>query len=825
MTLPASGEITLNDVNVELGNTGTDAITIGSADVRDLFGVASGEITMADGYGKSSVYEIANSCRFNDNDSAHLSRTPSSTTNRRTWTWSGWVKFTEEQAGTQPIFAAGDGSTYTRITLITEGNHLSVMEYNGEWAFSVKSDDLIRDFTNWYHIVVAVDTTQATASNRVKMYINGEAVTSFFDATYPSQNFDTEMNNSVAHYDARDPDDYLDCYQADVHFIDGTALTPSSFGETGDYGEWKPIEYTGSYGTNGFYLDFADSGNLGDDESGNGNDFTSNNLSAYDQVLDSPTNNFCTFNRLQPSETGSPAMRQGNLEAHIGDNEEAFGTFGVSSGKWYFEMFHTGSGSSNNKIAIGIADADNPSNNEQVNHGHSGTTYGVGDIIGVAVNVDGETISFYKNNSIIETNTDWSGKGWKTIKPIVSSGNSAGDEDCVINFGQDSSFTGETTAGTATDSNGYGSFKYTPPTDYLALCSANLPDPTVTPSEHFNTVLYTGNNTARTISGVGFQPDFNIIRNRSITTNNLAFDAVRGASKSLRTDSASLEGSASDEQLTYVADGFTLGTGEDVNGDGDNIVSWCWKANGSGSSNTNGSITSTVSANQDAGFSIFTYTGSGANATIGHGLSKAPDMWVVKPRVSVSDDQWFVCHKGLDSTNHAQKFIHFDTGGAKQDNALMWNDTLPTATTIALGTKPGTNNSGGSFVGYAWHDVEGYSKFGMYAGNQDSSGPFLFTGFRPAFVVIQAITTGDDGWLMYDNKRDSDGNRNDQYLYINSTGGEYDGSAGSGSASRGIDFLSNGFKIRGWNSSFNYSGREYLYFAFAEQPFKYSNAK
>ena len=826
MTLPASGEITLNDVNVELGNTGTDAITIGSADVRDLFGVASGEITMADGHGKSSVYSIDNSCRFNKGDVAKLSRVLS-TSNRQKFTLSTWFKL-GAISSTQAILTTGDygaGEGFLNVFLNSAGRmtvddyNQSGNSYNLRW--STPSDNaLLRDPSAWYHLVIAVDTTQGTQSNRVKIYINGSDISSTFtQTTNPSQNANFHINNGYeaflgGRYNTNWP---WDGYLADINFIDGTAELPSAFGETGDYGEWKPIEYSGTYGTNGFYLDFADSGNLGDDESGNGNDFTENNLSATDQMLDTPTNNFCTFNPIQPSETGSADFYEGNLKVNVGDNEEAFGTFGVSSGKWYFEMYYSGpSGSGNNKIAVGIADADTPNNNEQVNHGHSGTTYTTDDIIGVAVNVDDEEITFYKNNSAIETDTDWSGKGWTTVKPIVSSGNSAGEEVCVMNFGADSSFAGETSAGTATDSNGYGSFKYTPPSGYLALCTANLPDVDIVPSEHFDAQIYTGSHssdqdvTSPTITGV----DLVWLKSRSHATNHALFDRLRGT-KELKSDKRDNEVEGSSRAFgSLLSNGVELlGTndGGNINQNPRTYAAWMWKAGGSGVSNTDGSVTSTVSANVDAGFSIVSYTGTGANATVGHGLSSTPEMIITKNRDSAIDS--VVYHSGT-SANPQNEALSLSTTSGNSDYH-WWNDTAPTNAVFNLGNA-NTNNSGDKFIAYCFHSVDGYSKVGSYTGNGNADGPFISTGHRVAWFMVKN-TNGSNGWRMFDNKRLTY-NPNNKILYANASDAE-------ATTTHPLDFLSNGIKIRGQSSDFNENGDTYIYLAFAETPFKYSNAR
>ena len=775
-------------------------------------------------YSSGSAYEIANSLRFNISDGAYLSRVlPSS--DRQKFTISTWFKL-GAISSTQAILTTGDygaGEGFLNVFLNSAGR-MTIDDYvqtggdfyNLRWS-TPATGALFRDPSAWYHLIISVDTTQATSSNRVKVYINGSDISSeFTQTTTPSQNANMNINNGYEVFiGGRYNGDWdWDGYLAEVNFVDGTAELPSAFGETGDYGEWKPIEYSGTYGTNGFYLDFklsaATSSGLGNDASSNSNNWTPSNLASTDQMIDTPTNNFATFNPIQPSETGSADFYEGNLKVNVGDNEEAFGTFGVSSGKWYFEMYYSGpSGSGNNKIAVGIADADNPSNNEQVNHGHTGTTYTTVDIIGVAVNVDGETISFYKNNSIIETNTDWSGKGWTTVKPIVSSGNSGGEEVCVMNFGQDSSFAGNKTAQGNQDSNSIGDFYYTPPSGFLALCTSNLPAVAVIPSEHFNTVIYTGNNSTNAITGVGFQPDLNWIKCRSTGYNNVLNDVLRGTGD-LFSDTTAVE--ADYESVSLQSDGFTLGGTSRVNANTDTFVAWNWKANGSGSSNTNGSINTTAtSANVDAGFSISTYTGTGVSATIGHGLSKAPEMIIAKKRNSTGD--WMVY-----ANNDPTDYLRMNTTNASTDSNNAWDDTSPTATVWSVGVDGAVNGSGNTYVAYCFHSVDGYSKVGSYTGNGSSDGTFVYTGGRVAWLMVKR-SDGVENWVMIDNKRHPINDVNTPRLYPNLSNSEYE------DASIYVDYLSNGFKIRSTQNMMNTSGGNYIYLCFFEHPFKHSNAR
>ena len=831
MTLPASGEITLNDVNVELGNTGTDAITIGSADVRDLFGVASGEITMADGYGKSSVFSIANSCRFNDNDTAYLSRTPSSGGNNRTWTWSGWVKRGNLLLNGVSLFSAGNGSSVYDSIHFDEYDSIEVFEYGGGFAYRLYTTQKFRDPSAFYHIVLAVDTTQSTEANRVKLYVNGEQVTDFDTENYPSQNHDcytndTSYQHEIGHRNtAGSSQGFFDGYLAEVNFIDGTALTPSSFGETGDYGEWKPIEYTGSYGTNGFYLDFADSGDLGDDESGNGNDFTENNLSATDQVLDSPTNNFATWNPLLIYYPGYASIfSEGNLKGGHDDNGCVFGSIVMTTGKWYAEMYFEDDAVDHNMAAVFAVATTTTSSNSTIERGISykdngdkvvdgtttsyGATYSTGDIIGIAVDADAGNVTFYKNNTSQGSTSLGAGDDH-----VFACGGWNGTWYWVANFGQDSSFAGNKTAQGNQDSNGIGDFYYTPPTDYLALCTSNLPDVDIVPSEHFNAVTYSGNGSSQSITGVGFQPDFVWGKIRSGENSHALQDVLRGQSKTLFSDSNVAESEyGTNVMSSFDSDGFSVGGYGLMNDNSATYVAWNWKANGSGSSNTDGSITSTVSANADAGFSIAAFTGTGSNATVGHGLSSAPEMVIVKNRGAAND--WHVYVEPLGATDVLIMNLNY----AKSSTANAFNSTAPTSTVFSVGSNGGTNQSSKTMVAYCFHSVDGYSKVGSYVGNANADGTFVYTGFRPAFVMIKSASNSAP-WAMWDSKRDID-NSVVENIRANDNAAEYTSGSNIG------DFTANGFKLRGTGGDVNSSsGYTYIYLAFAETPFKYSNAR
>ncbi len=324
-------------------------------------------------------------------------------------------------------------------------------------------------------------------------------------------------------------------------------------------------------------------------------------------------------------------------------------------------------------------------------------------------------------------------------------------------------------------------------------------------SDYFNTKLYTGNGTTdRTITGVGYQPDFVWIKNRTTNFGHRLFDAIRGATKELYAHTVDAEGTNTEGLKSFDSDGFTLGNHGGTNENNSGMVSWNWEANGSGSANTDGTISSTVSASATSGFSIVSYTGTGANATVGHGLGVAPKMIITK-NISTATN-WHVYHEAIGAT----KYLHLNLTNAEGTASSVWNDTAPTSSVFSIGTGDGTNKSGDTIVAYCFAEKTGYSKFGSYVGNGNADGTFVYTGFKPAFFITKNTTTGSSSWMMYDNKRDPD-NQMAEYLYPNTN-------AAAGTSSSGFDFLSNGIKIRNTFGDANVNGNTFIYMAFAEAP-------
>jgi len=819
------------------------------------------------------------SLRFDDGSSHKLTKdfSGSSPDNDKKMTISVWVKRGNLSGSTQVIIGnynsvrflgelAWDGTDKLRFDPGGDGNGSSN-------SYRVETTALFRDVSAWYHIVLAYDSTQGTDTNRVKLYVNGtqQTLTAPSGQSFPPLNYAhlysyAGANNTIGEFGAGFNSGFLDGYLSEFNFIDGlsffsdTSGTPNtsfninSFGETKN-GVWIAKEYEGSYGTNGYRLEFKQTGTgtaststIGADTSGNNNHWTSSGIVASDcNMPDSPENNFPTLNPLVVTASATNSYAEGNLQGGTsstgGGNITA--TMAIpSEGKWYWEFKSTTIGSGINlglwepdanedffyQVTPSIAYLSNA--NKRINN--STTSYGASwdssNIIGVAVDIDGGTVTFYKDNASQGAIT-FDGSG---LLPVF--GDNTGGSGCTakINFGQDPSFSGTLTGddiGTETPSNGVGVFKYAPPTGYLALCSANLPEPTIGPNvatqadDYFNTVLWTGNGTnPRTISGVGFQPDWIWHKPRNLGYNHLAWDSSRGAgSNSLLTLFPNLTNDESDSlqsqgnATSFDSDGFIVNAGSSgdnhVNDASYNYVAWNWKANGgTTSSNTDGSITSTVQANTTAGFSIVTYTGNGTNgATIGHGLGVKPAMISFKNRDSTAG--WATYHKELGAT----KLIYLDLTNASTSSDAHLNNTEPTDTLITLHDHVLTNSSD-DYVAYCFAEIEGYSRFGSFLGNGDADGAFVHTGFRPAWLMVKRYDSTNN-WHIWDTTRGTSNPMGSGSLLV-ADDVYYESQLGSV-----LDILSNGFKPRANSNGYNGSGASYIYMAFAETPFKYANAR
>jgi len=335
------------------------------------------------------------------------------------------------------------------------------------------------------------------------------------------------------------------------------------------------------------------------------------------------------------------------------------------------------------------------------------------------------------------------------------------------------------------------------------------------PKDYFNTKLYTGTGSSNAITGVGFQPDWTWIKCRTDAQNHALYDAVRGVQKKISSSSTAAEATATTELSAFGSDGFTVLTDGQVNASGQTYASWNWRANGQGSSNTDGTINTTyTSANTTSGFSISTYTGTGSNATIGHGLGSAPSVVICKQLNATQ--QWINYHKAIGAT----KYLHLNASDASATSSTVWNDTDPTSSVFSVGTAVNCNGSGNTYVAYCFAEKKGFSKFGSYAGNANVDGPFVYTGFKPAFVVVKKIGGATANWVMTDNKIsfNGKGTNNSTVLFPSTSAAESD--------AYGLMLHSNGFKFSGSDSAsatVNGSGATYIFMAFAAAPLVSSN--
>ena len=835
------------------------------------------------GGGILGSHTVSQSLRLNGVD-AYLSRAGSdlnTSTNTSKRTFSTWFKTsTDEFASQTQIYGAASSNI--------DGFGLTSSEKIQIYRAGVNTHDgtrLIRDTTAWYHFLYLWNHTDGN----YYFYINGE-----LDATGSTSGAMSKIGNS-GHLQTigkrSNQGTYINGYLAETVFLDGYIGSVSDFGETVD-GVWVPKNISSAgltYGANGFYLDYADSSDLGKDVSGQGNHFTSNNISAEDQVADSPTNNFATMNTLNKAST-SVTLKEGGLATATMNSVSGSGYSIVAatmalprSGQWYWEADFTGQDTGGSQVAMaGLVNSTErlaryTSNNFYSSAGDYITWYGhnnnirnastntnytsaiatqASGTISFAVDMDNLWVWVAVNGTWINGTPDFSNGTNKVYDltaevdylPFYGSNGGSSVSWTAFNFGQG----GKTFSSVQQPDDGVGEFEYTVPTGYKALCTLSLPDITIGPGkdtqadDHFNTVLYTGDgSTSHAITGVGFQPDWVWIKRRNNQNPHFWNDSVRGATKDLNSSGTDTEETNNQYGIlkSFDSDGFTVSVGS-TNGARANtntglFVAWNWKLGGN--SNTfnidgtgyssasdagldGGDVTPAgASINTAAGVSIITYTGNGgANQTIEHGLSSVPLLTIIKDRDSNSNGNnnwWF------GSSIVGEKYAYFTSNGWTGTTAII----LPTSgdnTTVTIG-RTGTNavnvlENGDNFVMYNFTSIDGFSKVGKYIGNGNADGTFVFTGFRPAWLMVKNQASGE--WCIVDAVRDPS-NEVDTILVANSTNAESD----YGVNNRNFDFLSNGFKLRatagGGTAAINNSGASYIYLAFAESPFKYANAR
>ena len=697
-----------------------------------------------------------------------------------------------------------------------------------------------RDPAAWYHIVYTQNGPAQT------IYVNGTSV-----ATGTTAN--SVFNTAIAHQlSAANTSNYFDGYLAEVNFIDGQTLTPSSFGVINSVtGAWVPISYTGTYGTNGFYLKFADASAataaaIGKDSSGNANNWTPSGISVttgatYDSMIDSPTpyadggigrGNYAVLNVNAKFTTGGVTVVDGNLAATLDRstyNNWVPATITIpSTGKFYFEVQQTAqTGGPGPGLNVGLMNSLTPANTESPTNFRAiylisgeksseagrvayGTACALNDVIQVAVDMVSGKIWFGKNGTWLASGDPVAGTN-AAFTDLVSSGitwypalinNISGVTNTAnINFGQ-------------------RGFAYTPPTGFLALNTNSLAAPaTLNPAAHMAATTYTGTGATlspvNTVNGVSCPPDLVWVKGRSGATDNVLVDRNRGTGVQLVSNSAAVQTTLLQSITAFNTNGFTVGTRADLNTSASLYVAWQWRGGGVGANNTNGSITALVSANTAAGISIVTWTGSGAVSTIGHGLGVVPKMIIVKNRTNAAAAAWAVYHSDLTSIEYS---LTLNATDAEALTTGIWNSTAPTTTVFSTGTS--VRVTSGAMVAYCFAEIAGFSKFGKYIGNGSVDGPFVYCGFRPRYVMVKRTDASSTiGWFVWDTSRMSANGTSGSYqLYPNLINAE-------SNTGTDPDILSNGFKMRGSYTDFNASGGSYIFAAFAEAPFKYALAR
>jgi len=910
--------------------------------------IGSNVLAGASGGAGAADYQIQRSLRFNSSDSAYLSKTFASAGSATTWTLSFWIKRVKG-GGTKSILMSYDGASiaeasYANITF----NSSDQLVVGYAYAAYKTTNRVFKDFSSWYHILIRLETGNSTASDRVQIYVNGEKETSFASTNNPSLNQSLAWNKAYIHrFGSEYGQFYNDCYFADVHFVDGQALAPTDFGEFDDNNVWQPKEFSGTYGTNGFHLDFSDASSnaaLGYDAAGS-NDWTVNNLSVAsgagnDSLVDTPTNygtdsglggevrgNYCVINRLGQS-TNTPTISDGNLQMVHGSSQATrLGTIGASSGKYYWEIVYTAATAFDGMV--GVADQSHSLNtyvgatsgswgyyyNGRSYHAASssayGSSYSTNDVISIALDMDNLAIYFAKNGVWQNSGDPTSGSS----KTGAAYTNLSGTIFPAINgYG-----------GTQVANWGQRPFAYTAPSGYKALCTQNLPEPTIADGSAYMDVLtWTGDGSStRSLTGLGFNPDLAWLKSRSVNNDHNLFDSVRGVEKTLSSNltSAEVNQPIHGYVTSFDSDGFSVAGGSlgDVNYASRTYVGWAWDAGANssktyavtvvsdsgnkyrfdghgtsavtldleegstyvfdqsdssnaghplrfsttsdgthgggseyttgvttvgtpgsagasttivvasgaptlyyycsvhsgmggqantnstaGASNFDGSIQATVRANPTAGFSVVTWTGTGTAGSVGHGLNSSPGMILLKNYGETAD--WRVWHKDLSNT--ATNYLELNKTSGSQSSSAIWGNTAPTSSVFNVATDGHSNSNGRGIVAYCFAPVEGYSAMGSFTGNGSTDGPFVYTGFRPAFIIMKNVV--GNNWYIYDYKRGAEHNPTAEPLYPDASFSE--------GTNRPVDFLSNGVKIR-YNQHINPSGVEVIYMAFAENPF------
>jgi hypothetical protein len=785
-------------------------------------------------------YQISRSLRFRSSASTTLTKSaPASNGNLTKGTISVWIKRCG-LGGLQRILDAGDVKNNMLCFNDTTSGISSAPQESLAFIYNTIASNtyrytsaVFRDPSAWMHIVLAVDTNAASGS-RVKIYVNG--ISQALSGNEPAAGSNLDWASTVSGFQIGSSANFL---MAHLAYVNGQQLTPASFaGTDATTGQWIPIDLSSlTFGTNGFWLKLNDnsgttSTTLGKDSSGNSFNFTPNNFSVTagttnDSLVDSPTNsgsdtgaggevrgNYATYGPLCTN--SAVTLSDGNLKATAtggSANYYSVVPFSMLLGdKWYWELTYTGSG---NYTALGVTDYNNlaPSaltdnwnvlwtsagscfyNNSNgiiykagVSQGAQ-SSYTTNDIIGVAFNYSGAspTIQFYKNGvaqgSAITLPS--SAIFYPTVDVWVSGG-------LTLNAGQ-------------------RPFAYTAPSGFKALCTQNLTTPAIAlPNSHFDVVVRTGTGASASVSSLAFKPDVVWIKSRSNATDHALLDGVRGAANVLFPNLTLAEDTTNAYGFAFTSNGYSYNSSATINGSGRTYVDWCWKGgNSSGSSNTSGTITSTVSANTTAGFSVVR-AASMNSGTVGHGLGVVPSMII--GRMTAETFNWHTWHTSLSGGTYGLKLNLTD---AQSVQSTIWTG-LPTSSVINVGSSWTVGNPA---IFYCFAAIPGFSAFGSYTGNGSADGPFVFCGFRPRWLMIKRTDAAGVDWIIHDTSRDTYNSSAFSQLFADLSAVENSG------GSNNQDILSNGFKLRDSAGNDNTSGGTYIYAAFAENPFKYSRAR
>lgn len=769
----------------------------------------------------SSGYQSQRSLRFRAAASATLSRTPSATGNRKLWSWSGWVKRGDVAGNGGLLTCRSDANNYSALEFV--GGELRYLQASGGTVtLNKKASALFRDPSAWLHVVAVLDTDNATAEDRFRLFINNVRVTAWSVSTNAALGLATGfISTTTAHSIGIDSSlAYFDGYLDEVHFIDGQALAPSAFGQYDPSGMWQPKPYAGTYGANGFRLLFdnpTSTTTLVADSSGNSNNWTANNISltagaTYDSMIDVPLGsggaergNYATWNPLNHNSNVSPPT-EGNLKSFV-ETGAAFVRGSTSTqavdaaGNWWAE-FTLGSlvssawvGIAPSSLSISGVGADLVAqtgvltyrdNGQKCSAATSGSAYGStytsNDVIGISLNAG--VLTFYKQTG---------GTGAFVSQGSAYTGLSGLYYFCAAGYGSPSTFW-------------VANFGQRPfnnsslPAGARAIHTGNLPAAAIPrPSDHFDVVTQLGSAVstgAALLSQKAYTYELAWGKDRAAVNNHQLVDTVRGGT-------AVLQSNGTGAETTYAAPTS-----------GDACVSWHWNAASAAISNTNGTIASQVSANPSAGFSIATFTApsSAIAFTVGHGLGVAPAMVIRMSRNQPAPNRPHIVYHKNSAATPQNNYLFMNTVAPAAADSTMFNNTAPTSAVVSYGTYASASET---FVQYSFAEIPGFSKFGSYTGNGSADGPMVYCGFRPRFVMVKRTdSTGD--WIVWDTARNT-GNSSGLVLYPNLSNAE-----GSGVP---IDVLANGFKIRDTSASDNASGGSYVFMALAEAPFQSALAR